>query len=115
MRPLGRYGTDVCLESAVITHNVGYWFLEKIQNDKVSIATSHAKSNSKQVSVVKLPESCFFEPLYILNSVFRLSHMYFSGYSTYQILYFDFCTCIFLVIVHTKNRFLIFAHVFFKL
>ena len=29
MRPLGRYGTDVCLESAVLTPNVGYWFLEK--------------------------------------------------------------------------------------
>ena len=115
MRPLGRYGTDVCLESAILTPNVGYWFLEKIQNDKVSIATSHAKSNSKQVSVVKLPESCFFEPLYILNSVFRLSHMYFSGYSTYQILYFGFDTCISQTIVHTKFFILTFAHVFFWL
>ena len=29
MRPLGRYGADVCLESAILTPNVGYWFLEK--------------------------------------------------------------------------------------
>ena len=29
MRPLGRYGTDVCLVSAVLTPNVGYWFLER--------------------------------------------------------------------------------------
>ena len=28
MRPLGRYGTDVYLESAVLTPNVGYWFPE---------------------------------------------------------------------------------------
>ena len=32
MRPLGRYGADVCLESAVLTPNVGYWFLESFQN-----------------------------------------------------------------------------------
>ena len=32
MRPLGRYGADVCLESASLTPNVGYWFLESFQN-----------------------------------------------------------------------------------
>ena len=32
MRPLGRYGTDVCLESADLTPNMGYWFPESFQN-----------------------------------------------------------------------------------